>query len=129
MAALSYQPSSRLSTTLAFERDTKPSNRLDSRPMLDGLAEFARDLCAWVSNVVEPWGSHRSSRVEGAALRPGVDISDEETNSVFGALNMKLSERFSLSLDASHQEREADVAGFQYESQRVGSDRHGGLLG
>jgi hypothetical protein len=65
-------------------------------------------------------GTHRSHQIEGSLLTPGVDITEENTDSISGTLSMKLNRRLSVSLDASHQERSADVAGFDYESQRFG---------
>jgi hypothetical protein len=65
-------------------------------------------------------GTHRSQQIEGSLLTPGVDITEENTDTISGSLSMKLNRRLTVSVDATHQERSADVAGFNYESQRVG---------
>ena len=118
--ALSYKPSSRLNTNIAFSRDAQPSNRLDSTYSLSERVSVGATYALGYRMSLSLGGSHATHRQEGVNLNPGVDIVHETTDSVFGAISMKLNRNVSLSVDAAHQQRNADLSGFNYDSNRVG---------
>jgi len=119
-ASLSYRPTSRLSTNLAFTRDTRPSNRLDSTYDLHELLSLQANYKIGYRLSLSLGGSRSTNKVQGAALVPGIDVRDEETRAIFGAVSMKVNEHVALSLDARHQERDADLSGFDYRSEQIG---------
>ena len=118
-AAFNYRPTTKLTTSFSFDRDTKPSNRLDSTYALTDALSLQATYALGYRVSVSLGGSQTTSEFEGPLLRPGLDVQDDEMRAIFGAVNFKLNERLSVSVDGRHEERETDVPGFNYEGERV----------
>lgn len=117
---LTYRMGSRITANFAFSRDVKPSDRLDSTYALTDALSLQATYALGHRVSLSVGGEYQDSQIEGANLQPGVDVTDDKTRMAFGAVNFKLNERISFAFDARVEDREADVAGFDYRSERVG---------
>ena len=55
---------------------------------------------------------------QGAALRPGVDLTRESVKSFFGTIGYNVTPNLSVNLGINQDQRHADVAGYSYASTR-----------
>ncbi|HEY9236153.1 MAG TPA: outer membrane beta-barrel protein [Phenylobacterium sp.] len=119
---LVYRPSDRLETSLSYSRGVVPSNSIGK---LYDVQERVRLGARYeLSSRLELGGglSFSDSRAEGPTLGtvPGVVLTDSRTKVAFASLTYKQSQRTSLRLDVTREEREADVPAFEYATTRVG---------
>jgi hypothetical protein len=119
---LVFRPTDRIETSLTYSRGVVPSNnigklydiqedvRLGARYELSSRFQIGAGL------------AYLDSRSEGPTLAnaPGILLTDSRTKLAFASLTFKQSQRTSLKLDVTREEREADVPAFEYSTTRVG---------
>jgi hypothetical protein len=118
-AALTYRATARLRTELAYSRGVTPSVRngadyvLDETLALDGSYSFSSrtSLRLGVLQVSRDWKGDETARPDA--------VTSERRRAVFGVLSFKIGDNGSLSLDARHERRKADVDAFEYTANRV----------
>ncbi|MDP3491518.1 MAG: outer membrane beta-barrel protein [Hyphomonadaceae bacterium] len=119
---LVFRPTDRIETTLTYSRSVVPSNSLGK---LYDIQEDVRLGARYeLSSRFELGGgfSFLDSRSEGPSVGniPGILLTDSRTKVAFASLTFKQSQRTSLRLDVTREEREADVDAFEYSTTRVG---------
>lgn len=119
---LVFRPTDRIETTLNYSRSVVPSNsfgklydvqedvRLGARYELSSRFQIGAGL------------AYLDSKSEGPTLgnAPSILLTDSRTKVAFASLTFKQSQRTSLRLDVTREEREADVPAFEYSTTRVG---------
>ena len=120
-AALTYELSSRLHATGLVSRATVPSNRLNSTFGIDELysSQLTYDLSSRLT--LEGGASLAHDAFNGTPFsQGGFDLTDEKIYTAFANVNLRLTRRLSLSLNAEHLQRNANYPGLSYPDTRVG---------
>ena len=124
-ADLQYRPAPRLSTSLSFQRQVEPSNRLgnnyDLRTLyrLSGSYELGRRIRLTLG--VERSDSDSSG---GSAVAAANLLTKSRTNSAFGGIGYDLSRRVGVNLDARQEERKTNNARYNYDDTNVALSVH-----
>lgn len=119
-ATLSLRASSRMNFQVGLNRQTRPSMYLNSSYSVSEsyFAGVDYTVSARIKAAIN--ASHTHSDYAGAALLPGLDISDQTIKSVSGSLSYTISPTFSASLNAGYTQRDANVLGYSYSGAQVG---------
>lgn len=115
-----YRLSSRLDTHGSFSRSTTPSSRIDSTYSIDEryLTEVNYKLGSRLS--FHLGGSWLSQHFQGRVGPAPLTLQSDRTFYVYGVADFQLSPRWSLSLDARQEQRDANPVIFSYSGPRVG---------
>ena len=114
-----YRASQRLHLDASFGRDVNPSNRfgnsydVDTHYSLRGSYELG-------SRISTNLGVERRETESGGSTIFAGNLTDSKVTVVSGGITYKMNRRIGFSLDAAHEEREANDARFEYDNTRVG---------
>jgi hypothetical protein len=115
----SYRASQRLRLDGSFGREITPSNRfgnaydVDTHYSLRGSYELG-------SRISTSLGAERRETESGGSTIFAGNLTDSKVTIVSGSMTYKMNRRIGFSLDAAHEEREANDARFEYENTRIG---------
>lgn len=118
-AAGTYRASTRLRFDGAFAREVTPSNRfgnsydVGTRYSLKGSYDFGSRITANLGF------EQRDVDSKGAQLFAG-NLTNSKIKIVSGGVSYRMNRRINLSLDAAHEERDANDARFEYDNDRIG---------
>jgi hypothetical protein len=118
-ADLTFRAGGRLGLHAGFNRDVEPSNVLDATYGLEirSLVEATYDLGARLK--LNLGVSETTRRFQGLSLLTGVDLTKDDTKSIYATATYKLNKLF-VALNVRNDERIANVAAFSYSDTRVG---------
>lgn len=119
-ADLTFRPSSRIDAKASFERAVNPSNAIGANYEVEEVYRLEASYLIGTRIRLSAGGSFSDTEYGGAALINGVAINDQRTRSFFGSARFTFSDRLSVVLDASQQERDANVHGADYTANRAG---------
>lgn len=118
-ADLTVKPSNRLETRLFAERAVKPSNRYQASYSVDRSYNLQAEYAVGSRIKIGLGAGYADRRYESAALRGAPVITEEEVRTVSGTVRFTMSRRLILLLDATQEERDANLHGFDYTANRV----------
>jgi hypothetical protein len=118
-ADLGYRPSSRLQTRLSFERQANPTLRTGAAYAIDETIELAATYGLGPRLELNAGVLRGTSRYEGAALSG--NLTKEEISALYAGVRWELGRRVALDVDVRHEEREANLPGLDYTSNRIGA--------
>lgn len=121
-ADVGYRMSSRLNTRLELSRGIVPSTRLGRAYDIRERIGLSGDYQIG-SRILLGLGAERVEETFRGAIvtaGPGIFLSNSETNSVYGSLTYRQSERLSFKFNVTQQERETNNPLYNYDSTRIG---------
>lgn len=119
-ANAAFRPSNRLETRVTFERSARPSRRLGAEYTIDET---------WRGDVIYSVGprlrvtmtaTQTEAEYQLSPTSPVATLTNDRIRTVSAAVHAKFSRRLSLVFDAAREERDANLAGYSYDSTRVG---------
>lgn len=117
-AVVDFRASSRLNTSLRLSRDVQPTIRQGAAYEINQGAELTAVYGIGSRIKVNAGLSHDDNRYKGITI-PG-QISKETIDAIFAGARWDVGRRIALLGDLRHEERDANVAGFDYSSTQVG---------
>ncbi len=117
---VSFRPSSRLDTSATFARAVNPSNRIQSTYSVSDTFAVRASYRLGSRLVFGLGGSYSEKSYEGPALVSGLSVTEDQMKTFNASVAFNFSRRLSVTLDASQQERDANVPGVDYTSNRIG---------
>jgi hypothetical protein len=119
-ADVDFRASSRVNTALTLERAVEPTIRPGAAFAVDRSAQLTATYALGSRLKLDGGVSDRTSRYKGVGLGGGSDLTKEEIKAIFGALRYDFGRRVALAAELRHEERNANLAGFDYSSNQVG---------
>ncbi|MFN3514885.1 MAG: outer membrane beta-barrel protein [Phenylobacterium sp.] len=119
-ADITFRSSDRLQMALAFAREVTPSNRIETAYSVEDSYRLEGTYAMGSRIKLGLGASYSKADYEGAALTPTFSVTEEEIRRVFGSVGVDIGRRFAVKLDATQEERDANVPGFDYTANRVG---------
>ncbi|MBT9471366.1 MAG: outer membrane beta-barrel protein [Pseudomonadota bacterium] len=118
-----FRPTERLETLFTYERSIVPSTRIGKLYDIQEDLRLEARYQLGARFQVGLGGRMLDSTSEGSTLvgvNPGLLLTDSRTKVMFGSLTFKQSQRTSIRLDVSREEREANIPTYEYSTTRVG---------
>jgi hypothetical protein len=119
-AEVGFRATSRLRTRLRLDRQANPTIRPGAAYAIDETIQLDATYQLGARLTVDAGVLSGTSRYRGAGLSGGTDLTKEDLTALFGAVRWDVGRRVALALDARHEERETNIAAFDYDSTRVG---------
>lgn len=117
---LTFRASSRVNFNVGFSRQTRPSMYLNSSYSVAETYFAGVDYRISGRLKAAITASQTQSDFSGAALLPGLNITDQTYRSVMGSLSYTISPTFTAGLNAGYTQRDANVVGYSYSGAQVG---------
>lgn len=119
-ADITFKPSGRIETQAAFTRSVKPSSREQTSYSVEENYNLQVRYAIGSRIKLGLGASYADNQYEGVSAGSGLLLTEEQIKSIFASLRLNVSDRLAVMLDATQQERDANVPGFDYTSNRVG---------
>ena len=116
----SYAVSPRLNGQLKIARATSPSTRIGGTYSVSQVYSGEINYALGQRWNLQTGASRQKHDYLGGQVLPGLDLTKETVDTIFGSARYKLTRRISLTMTLTHENREASLAAFSYSSNRVG---------
>jgi hypothetical protein len=119
-AVVDFRASSRIKLSALLERSANPTIRPGAAYGVDQTARLDATYtmnARWKLNAGVLQGT---SRYKGASLVGGTDLTKEDVMAIYGGARWDVGRRVAFIADARHEERDANLPGLDYSSNRVG---------
>jgi hypothetical protein len=117
MAQIDYRASSRINTSVSFDRSVQPT--IQSGAAYAVNQTLALDATYGLGSKLTLSGGLARAENRYKGVLPG-QLSKEEIDIISGGARYAIGRRIALQLDLRHEERDANVAGFDYSSTQAG---------
>lgn len=117
---LTLRASSRMNFRAGLSRQTRPSMYLNSSYSVSESYFAGADYVVSARIKAAINATYTQSDFSGAALLPGLNITDQTMKSVMGSLSYTISPTFSATLSGGYTQRDANVVGYSYSGAQVG---------
>jgi hypothetical protein len=118
-AEVDFRVSSRIKTSARLARDVSPTIRLGGEYAVNQTAQLDATYAMNARWTLNAGLSQGTSRYKGAALGT-TDLTKEDLLAIYGGARWDVGRRVAFLADVRHEERDANVAGFDYSSTRAG---------
>ncbi|WP_156406064.1 outer membrane beta-barrel protein [Phenylobacterium sp. Root700] len=119
-AHLSYRASNRLRFSGAFDRSVMPSTSVGRSYDLTDIYRLSADYDLGSRIKVNAGAAKVKRNAEGALGLPINQLTDSETESVFGSVRYQQSKRLAFTVSAGREERTTNAPQFNYTNERIG---------
>ncbi|MGH6965961.1 MAG: outer membrane beta-barrel protein [Phenylobacterium sp.] len=117
--ALTYRASPRLNLALDYTLANNASSAADAAYVRTGAFRVTGNYRLNTRISVNAAFSKGRSDYKGGQAIPGLQLRKSDDTTISGGAAMKIGRKISLTLDASHTDRKADLTQFNYRSDRV----------
>jgi hypothetical protein len=117
---LTYHPDARFQVSASFARHTTPSNYLNAAYSVDQILQGDASYRLTSRLKAGLGASNRKQNFAGSDLISALDVSKQSVTSFYGSLGFNVTSRMNLAFIARHDQRHADLAGYNYAATQVG---------
>ena len=115
-----YAVSQRLQGMVKFSRHASPSTRIGGTFSIDQTLLGEIDYALGRRWNLKLGASRIDNDYRGNAISPGTDLTKQTLDTIFGSASYRLLRHVTVSLNVSHDQRDANLSGFTYASNKVG---------
>lgn len=119
-ADITYRSGNRLDAAIALSRAAEPSNQINTTYTVTDSYSLTVGYSLGSRIKLGAGGTYRESDYKRASTAALAAITHEEIKSVFGNVRVNVGRRLGVVFEATQEERDADIFGADYTSNRVG---------
>ncbi|HXU99991.1 MAG TPA: outer membrane beta-barrel protein [Caulobacteraceae bacterium] len=119
-ADVSARMTGRIRFSFSFQRDAAPATWQDVTYAISDTESMQAEYLIGPRFKLDIGLSRTADDYHGSHLAPGIDLQHDRIDAAFGALSFAMSRRIKFGVELRHENRAADVFGYNYADTQVG---------